>query len=537
MTTGEQRLILTIEDDNFVRKGIAVFLASKGYSILEAADGEEGLALWRENNPDLILTDLRLPKKDGLEILAIIKEEQPETPVIIVSGMGTLTDAIKAVKLGAWDYIPKPIDDMNLLVHAVTKALSQADLVAENKHYQLYLEEEVQRRTAELQQAQKLEAIGTLAGGIAHDFNNILAAIIGYSELALLQNSDNVSLCADLKQILQAGDRAKDLVAQILTFARKTEVEHQPILISPIIKEALKLLRATIPTTVEVKSHIQADSTKIIADTTEIHQVIMNLCTNSFHALTEEQGIIDVRLQFLTVKEKDSDYRDVTPGSYLLLQVTDNGCGMDSGTVSKIFDPFFTTKPEGQGTGLGLSVVHGIVQACGGIIQVNSTPGQGTTFTLLFPVIETVAEKHDSEDSALLHGNERILFVDDEEDLRNLAGEMLRLLGYDVVCVSSGQEALDIFQQDQTGFDLLITDQSMPHMPGTELVQKIRGLTPELPIILCSGYSTMVDERNAMIMGISRYLEKPLTMQKLAREIRSSLDNKKQEWPDARQCK
>jgi len=520
-------ILLTIEDDRLVRQAIVSYLKSCGYQMLQAGDGAEGLEICRRARPDLVLTDLRLPKLDGMDVLSAIREESPDTPVIIVSAMGTLDDAIKALKFGARDYVIKPITDMALLEHAVDQALERAGLVRENRRYQAFLEEEVQTKTAELHQVQKLEAIGTLAGGIAHDFNNILGAIMGFTELALLKVDKGGEVEQDLFQIKKASDRAKNLVLQILTFSRKSVTERQPVQAALIIKEALKLLRAILPTTVEISQNIIAQQEMILADPTELHQVITNLCTNAFHALVDEKGEIVVELTVHTINADElKNNPDLKSEDYLQLRVSDTGCGMDMATVNNIFDPFFTTKDEGQGTGLGLSVVHGIVTDCGGSIRVETELGRGTTFILLFPLVKAAAHKEEDVAVSPQGGSERILFVDDEENLRTLAKQMLTYLGYSVVCCSSGQEALLKFSEEETGFDLVITDQSMPKMPGTELVRKLRTARPGLPVLLCTGYSSMVDEKKALSMGINGFLQKPLSISILAREIRSILDHR-----------
>jgi CheY-like chemotaxis protein len=521
-----QPTILTIEDDQLVRKAIASYLQSMGYAVLEAADGAEGLEIFRRAHPDLILTDLRLPKLDGMMVLSTIREESPDTPVIIVSGMGTLNDAIKALKLGARDYVTKPITDMGLIRYGVERAIEHANLVRENRRYQTFLEDEVQKKTAELHQAQKLEAIGTLAGGIAHDFNNILAAIMGFTELALFKTEKDSELADNLQQVLKASNRAKDLVLQILTFSRKGDTDRHPIQASLVIKEALKLLEATLPATVQLRQQITAKKTMILADPTEIHQVITNLCTNAFHALSDEQGTITVALNELHITEDEMEkYPQLTSGNYLQLTVSDTGCGMEPATLNAIFDPFFTTKEKGQGTGLGLSVVHGIVTDCNGSISVKSELNKGTSFTLLLPTIEATKDKEVEATVPLPSGNERILFIDDEEDLRKLAGKMLAYLGYSVVCCGSGEEALEKVGKSRSDFDLVITDQSMPRMPGTELARKLLAICPGLPILLCTGFSSMVDEEKALAIGIRGFLMKPLSISTMAKEVRRILEN------------
>ncbi len=525
MTTDHSVTILTIEDDQLVRKAITAYLQRLGYLVLQATDGEEGLEIFRRAHPDLVLTDLRLPKLDGMALLSTIQKESPDTPVIIVSGMGTLEDAIKALKLGARDYVTKPITDMGLLEHAAARALERVRLIKENRRYQSFLEEEVQKKNAELQQAQKLEAIGTLAGGIAHDFNNILAAIIGFTELALLKTEKESEVADYLGQVQKAGRRAKELVLQLLTFSRKTDTKRHPIQAALIIKEALKFTQATLPATARISHFINAKETMILADPTEIHQIITNLCTNAFHALPDEQGTITVTLDDVN-NSTDELRKQPKPavGNYLQLTVSDDGCGMDQKIQNSIFNPFFTTKEKEQGTGLGLSVVHGIVTDIGGTIKVKSEADKGSTFTLLFPAIETSTQETVPVVS-LPCGNERILFVDDEEELRLLAERMLTYLGYSVLCCSSGQDALEKFKEDTAAFDLVITDQSMPQMPGTELTKEILAITPGLPILLYTGYSSMIDKEKAMAMGIRGFLLKPLSISTMAQEIRSILDN------------
>ncbi|MEN8189813.1 MAG: response regulator [Thermodesulfobacteriota bacterium] len=516
MSTEDHATLLTIEDNLLVRKAISSYMKSHGFNVLEAADGAEGLEIYHRTHPDLILTDLRIPKVDGMEVLSNIRSENPDTPVIIVSGMGTMDDALKCLRLGAVDYVTKPISDMELVLHAVEKALERACLVRENKKYQAYLEDEIQRRTAELHQAQKLEAIGTLAGGIAHDFNNILGAIMGFTELALIKTGEDGQLHEDLLQIKKASLRAKDLVLQILTFSRKSITEHHPVQVALIIKEALKLLRATLPATVQLTQNIQANDEMIMADPTEIHQVITNLCTNAFHALPSEQGQIDIELSVRTSLAGEAD-------DYLMLRVADNGFGMTREIKNKIFNPFFTTKEKGMGTGLGLSVVHGIVTESDGTVEVESSPGKGSVFTLLFPIVKAAQRTKESVISNMPVGDESILLVDDEEPLRVLGKRMLSYLGYTVTCCRSGPEALERLKDSKT--DTLITDQSMPGMPGTELIRQAQKIQPGLPTLLCTGFSSIIDEEKAAASGIKNFLLKPLAITTLAQAVRQALDH------------
>ena len=517
--------ILTIEDDRLVRKAIASYLQGLGHLVLQAGDGAEGLEIFRRAHPDLILTDLRLPKIDGMEVLSTVQKESPDTPVIIVSGMGTLEDAIKALKLGARDYVTKPITDMALLEHAAARALERVRLIKENRRYQSFLEDEVQKKTAELQQAQKLEAIGTLAGGIAHDFNNILAAIMGFTDLALLKTEMDSELTDYLHQVQKASRRAKDLVLQILTFSRKNDTERHPIQAALTITETLKFTQATLPATVRITQHINAQQTMILADPTEIHQIITNLCTNAFHALPDEKGTITVTLDNLTITADDLHKHPQLPGGdYLQLTVSDDGCGMDLATQSAIFDPFFTTKEKGQGTGMGLSMVHGIMKEYNGAIKVQSEVGKGSVLHLYFPLIRGIDDLTDNVETPLLvKGKGRILLVDDEQDLAEMGRNLLELLGYDVVSCTDSIEALKTFKNDPDSFDLVVTDQTMPMMSGMELAREIMKTRPQMPIFLCTGYSSFVSQQDAKQLGIREFFLKPISAEELSQAIHRHL--------------
>ena len=297
---------------------------------------------------------------------------------------------------------------------------------------------ELRRLEKQLQQSQKLEAIGTLAGGIAHDFNNILTAIIGFTELVIRDESCSKGIQKKLNRVLQAGLRAKDLAKQILAFNRQTEQDKKNIQVGLIIKEALKLLRASLPTTIEIRQDIKAISGIIFANPTQIHQILMNLCTNASHAMRERGGVLEVILDFVTIdQENSSHYPDLNLGPYLRLIVRDTGYGMDEKTLRRIFEPYFTTKKIGEGTGMGLAVVHGIVQAHNGAIYVDSNVGLGTTFEVLFPRVDSNATKENNTDQSLIGGNERILFVDDEEALVEVTQHILQELGYSVCAKTS----------------------------------------------------------------------------------------------------
>ncbi|MEJ2698641.1 MAG: PAS domain S-box protein, partial [Desulfuromonadales bacterium] len=382
----------------------------------------------------------------------------------------------------------------------------------------------------QLCQAQKMEAIATLAGGIAHDFNNILAAIITNTEMALDQVPEGEALREHLAIIMKAGFRARNLVRQILTLSCQGEHERQPIRLELIIGECLKLLRASLPTTIDIPHHRAEGLGVVMADPTQIHPVLMNLCTNAADAMREKGGTLDISLRNVDLPAHDPGGDPQLPaGRYLRLTVADTGHGMDRKTMERIFDPFFTTKGPGRGTGLGLSVVHGIIRNHGGGITFASTPEKGTTFHVYIPRIDG-AEAASEEDASgpLPRGTERILFLDDEEDLVFSCQKMLEALGYQVVAGTNSLEALEVFRAQPERFDLVITDQTMPHLTGERLALEILGLRPDMPIILCTGLGAAsgggITDKIARTIGIREVIRKPVERTEMARVIRRVLD-------------
>ena len=378
---------------------------------------------------------------------------------------------------------------------------------------------------ARLMRSQKLEAIGTLAGGIAHDFNNILSAIIGYSELAQDELPEDSTVHQNIREVLKAGDRAKDLVKQILTFSRQMETERRPVKVHLIIKEALKLLRSSIPSTITITERTDPSSGTVFADPTQIHQVIMNLCTNAYHAMLSNGGDLTVSLEQLYLDSgftlKHPPLRD---GPHLCLIISDTGCGMDHEAMKRIFDPFFTTKEKGKGTGLGLATVHGIVTDLGGAIFVTSTIGKGSSFEVYLPVFgEESDELENFIEAPPQGGGESILLVDDEEAILNFSKTMLEQLGYKVKSISSSVEALKIFRTAPDKLDLVITDQTMPGMTGSALATEILTIRPDMPIILMTGYSETITPEGVVAQGIKEYIEKPFTKNIIAAAIHRSL--------------
>jgi len=386
-------------------------------------------------------------------------------------------------------------------------------------------EEEKARLQAQLIQAQKLEAIGTLAGGIAHDFNNILFALLGNTELAKDEVPADSPAVDYLDQAIKAGNRAKELVQQILLFSRKGMGEKRPLQPASVIKEVLKLVRASFPSSIEIVEEIDADCGVILANPTQMHQVLMNLCTNALHAMGEGHGVLTVRLSREEIKEADAvGIQQHAAGIFVRLTVADTGCGMDQATLARIFDPYFTTKDTGRGSGIGLATVHGIVSDCGGFTRVESAPGKGTAFHVYFPVFAAQIAPAETKQETLPGGEERILIVDDEEALVGMYEATLQRLGYRVTACASSLEMLAAFRSSPESFDLVITDQTMPGMAGTELAIKIRQIRPDIPVILCTGYSSMVSEETAEQASIAKFLLKPVSRKDLAVAVREVLD-------------
>ena len=379
----------------------------------------------------------------------------------------------------------------------------------------------------QLSQQQKMEAIGTLAGGIAHDFNNILAAMQGYLELSLDDVSDETAIRDHLERLVACVSRATKLVRQILTFSRKNEQEQEkePVQISSIIREVHGMLRSSLPTTIKFNRKIQADASVIMADPTQIHQVLVNLCTNASHAMHDAGGLLEVIL-------KDVDLRSETrvgdellePGPYVKITVADTGCGMDKEVLDRIFEPFFTTRKVNEGTGLGLSVVHGIIKSHGGSITVSSTPGKGTSFDIFLPKVDSIEIQEPEPSGQRTKEKEVILLVDDEEVMVDVTKQILGRLGYEVIAKTNSVDALEAFQEEPGKFDLVITDQVMPNMIGTQLAEKLISIRSDISIILCSGFPENVTPEQLESIGIKEFILKPVTRQEIAKIIRRVLD-------------
>ncbi len=386
-------------------------------------------------------------------------------------------------------------------------------------------EKEKETLQSQLLQAQKMEAIGTLAGGIAHDFNNILGAMLGYTEMVRESSSEGSLAARDLDQVLAAGNRAKDLVEQILAFSRQTKTKMISIQPAILVKETIKLLRASIPTTISIKQDIDMHCAPILADPTKIHQILMNLCTNAFHAMEEDGGTLTISLRKKVLSQKDLVTEPgIQPGNFVQLVIGDTGAGIRSELLKKIFEPYFTTKEPGKGTGLGLAIIHGIVTSYGGFISCESKVNEGTVFTINLPASAEQSIPETKPAEAISAGTEHILLVDDEQMLADLGQTMLERLGYTVTVQIDSLEAFRVFENQPDAFDLVITDQTMPGMTGIDMAQRMLRIRPGLPIILCTGYGSPPLQEKVTSLGIKGFALKPMTMKGMTALIRKVLD-------------
>lgn len=374
-----------------------------------------------------------------------------------------------------------------------------------------------------LTDSQKIDTLAALAGTLAHDFNNILAAILGFSELARIAAAEGEDAGPHILEILKASYRARDLVRQILAFSRRTESAFAPVALRPIVNETLKLLRATLPATIRLRPRLDAEG-RILGDPTQIHQVVMNLCTNAFQAMQEEGGELEVTLDEVNPPPDAA-------GRWLRLRVRDTGTGIEPAILNRIFDPYFTTKETGKGTGLGLAVVHGIVKQHRGRIEVTSRPGEGATFDVYLPRLEEAppGQAQGAGEWVPSGGGERILFIDDEPALAGAAEALLVGLGYRVIASSDPQAALELFRSDPHGFDLAITDMTMPQLTGDRLAREMLRLRPGFPVILCTGYSERITEEGARSLGAAGLLLKPFLRRELADAVHRALGGAKPE--------
>jgi signal transduction histidine kinase/ActR/RegA family two-component response regulator len=390
------------------------------------------------------------------------------------------------------------------------------------------LQEKQKKADEYLRQAQKMESIGNLAGGIAHDFNNLLFPIIGMSEMLLEELAEDSLEHENIKMIWEAGKRGRDLVQQILSFSRQSEKDKNPVRLQQILEEALKLSRASLPSSIQMNTQIQQDCGWVLADSIQFHQIVINLITNAAHAVDPSEGTINVQLKEVRATLNDSPAKLNSDGKYVMLKISDNGCGIDNSIKNKIFDPYFTTKDKGKGTGLGLAVVYGIVQDHLGDIVVDSKVGKGTSFSIYLPLLEQPSATPPKDSITSSHtGSEHILLVDDEKSVAQIETQMLNRLGYKVTVHTSSRKALECFRSDPERFDLLLSDVTMPEITGDKLAQKVLAIRPDIPVLLCTGFSENFDQHQADQLGIKGFLMKPVVKSDLARMVRQILDEEK----------
>ncbi len=642
--------ILVVDDEQQNRELLEAILVPLGFDVENAADGREALRKYA-SDVDLVLLDVMMPGLDGFEVVRRIRRdlEHGDLPVIMVTGLTSKEDRLKAAEAGANDFISKPIDRVELTVR-MNSLLRMKEAQDAIKRHKAQLETEVRRRTAALKesearyrtliesapigilivrrgeiayvnptftamldygaadeiigvgvenliegelthaladrppedsegnptlvlsdlkararndrpldlsvwvspvefegeranlafvvdvteerelkqrlsQAQKMEALGTLAGGVAHDFNNILFAIMGFAEMAQEDSVEGSLQHSNLTQVLEAANRAKDLVAQILAFSRRGDLRIQPIDMRPIVKETLRFLRASVPTTIRINFSVPGELGSVMGNSTQIHQVLMNLSSNAAHAMRDHGGELRV-----TLEETDLDRDaaaledDMAPGRYVRLIVSDTGRGMPPQVLERILEPYFTTKAPGEGTGLGLSVVHGIVKSYGGGMTVESRLNEGSRFTLYFPVYREEAVQEDRVLKPAPTGAERILLVDDEPNLVEMVYQMLDRLGYSVVSTSASSDALEIFSAAPEEFDLVLTDMTMPGLTGVDLAKRMREIRPDTRLVLITGFSELPSDEDIELNGVSALLRKPIFMDQLAETVRRALD-------------
>lgn len=556
--------ILVVDDHPENRYFLETLFKGSGTEVICASNGAEALEATARDKFDLIVSDVLMPHMDGFELCRRIKQDPEHKGIPFVFYSATYTDSKDiafGLSLGALRYLVKPIDPQELYPllmdcarHPATSEISTLEdedtsylkqynsrLVAKLEKKMLDLEaanralqEELgtrERLENQLRQTHKMEAVGRLAGGIAHDFNNILGGIVGFAELARFECDKPDAVLAHLDGIVAATNRARDLVQQILTFSRQRERKRRPLRLPEALDDAYKLLRASIPSSIELKKSFAPEVPAILADVTEVHQLATNLVTNAWHAIgTQSNGTITMEVQPLTVDQTTRCDAELSPGKYVEFSVRDTGCGMDKLTLEHIFEPFFSTKAPGKGCGLGLSVVHGIVHACDGTVTVESKPGKGTAFHLYFPAYGLETETREEVESVPKPGHgQRILFVDDDPTLSTLGQRFLSRLGYEVEAETSAIKAIERFREEH--FDLVLTDLTMPLVSGLEVARECRALRPETPVILMTGYNPTLQREDLLTQGIIDIILKPYGIQALSDAVTGAFTRNKPATP------
>ncbi len=546
--------ILIAEDDFTSRVMLLAVLKKWKFNPIATENGAEAWnVMQRADAPKLVLLNGNMPEMDGLEVTRRVRGMSAAEPpyIIILTARGEKYNIVQGLEAGANDYVAKPYDhdelrarlevgrrmvELQSALALRTRELQEAEKrcrsIVENTAEGVIRSTPEGRCTTVNPVFNKMEAMGTLAGGLAHDFNNILASIIGYTELAMLRGVPEESQAGNcLEQVLKASHRARELIKQILMFTGQSDVEKRPVQVTPIIKETVKLLRAAIPTNIAILRKISATSDVVLADPIQIHLALMNLCANAAHAMREEGGVLTI---MMTDMDADDHSEPLTAprnnGRCLALSVSDTGHGIEPEHMDKIFDPFFTTKVSGEGTGMGLSVVYGIVKDLNGDITVQSERNKGSIFSISLPMCDEHLIASLSPLPSLPSGSECVLLVDDEESLITIGKDILEYLGYKVISAMGGMEALDAFRTLPEQFDLVITDLSMPIMSGFGLADELLKIRPDIPIILCTGLGQAGVEEEARCRGIRQVLIKPFDMENYAKIIREVLGEGKDSY-------
>lgn len=513
--------VLYLEDnsDDFALVKRELLKAGWSLSIQQVDNEHDFTRNVRESIWDIVLADFNLPGYGGMAALDFVRRSGYELPFILISGTIGEDAAVDCMRAGANDYVLK--DNLRRLNLAITRELGESAMRRDRRKS----EEERAKLETKLRQAQKMEAMGRLAGGIAHDFNNILTAILGHAEMAGMQ-LENHPAKANLEQVTKASQRARDLVQQILAFSRQRPAEKKVMMLEGVVNEATKLLRATIPAAVSMSVSVAQGTPAVLADPSQIHQILINLGTNAAHAMKDRGGRLEVHLDSCEVgAELVRQFPQLRAGTHACMSISDTGCGMDAATLERLFEPFFTTKVPGEGTGLGLAVVHGIVQSHDGAISVESRPGAGTTFRILFPVvIAPPAEARQPKAPPMPRGNgELILFVDDEASVLALAEAMLKNLGYTTKGCSHPEQALEVFREHCHEIAMVVTDLSMPGMSGLDFAREVLKIHPPAKIILTSGYTGDLDQEQCGRLGFRGLLTKPFPLRVLAETVATAL--------------
>ncbi len=519
ITTDSPATILLIDDEESLLESMADYLEDRDYQILRAENGRVGIEVFDRHRPDLVFTDLRMPELGGLDVLRHITEISPETPLLVVSGTGRISDSVEALRLGAWDFLLKPIEDLSIVSHAIESALERARLRRENRSYQKSIEEQ-------LHQARKMEVVGLLVGGVVHDFNNMLCAISGNAELLLADLSAEDPQLESIEQILDATQRAANLTQQLLAFSRKQVIVPKTLNLSHLIMGLHAMMARLIGDDIVLKTIPQKRIGLVRIDPSQIEQIVLNLAINARDAMPDGGDLV---IETANV-ELDADfcagYTAAIPGSYVMLMASDTGIGMDAETQACAFEPFFTTKEPGRGTGLGLATVLDIVERYGGAVEISSEVDDGSVFRVYFPRVTAEVEPHSPTEvsSVPKGGTETVLLVENDDNMRYLARKILRHLGYQVLTADSGDAALTLVEHYDGSIDLLLSDVVMPQMNGRTLAAKLSEQHPGLRVLFTSGYPHDVIACHGMFDEGVCFIGKPYSVKLLASRIRAVLD-------------